>query len=581
MGASHSEIGHNWAHQLKKRQSTNSFSFEGTRIYSYSTVIADIATLQDGTKVYLLNDGGYSNSTSKHQSHAFGAIPNEAIKFSISCGHFKYGWCGCYWDRFNTNGQTRLVHTYLAEVFSMVKAVKESSSIKDENEWGVKWYNEALRLIELTKCTSIPKLLRETAQQITSHYSLHSKEATAFRKMLTALYHNISDIKGVVDATFGAGTYAEYVKRTSGARMAQRTLMLNRKLGFKSLRDSDYRPVVTYKPYRSEWARDFRFTTKSTGNSKRHTFPRSMNYLSYDVNNHRTEGSITAKDIRKHEKAGDYVQWLFSVKRDNMAFNREVDEANRKHERQMKAKKNLERFIGFSGWIQSTSPWGYNKTINPNRLSYNYNGVEFTFATFNTERQLSVSDYNEFISLDAAGKEVWVREKKDWMLRTLQDETMRHEQDRREREEWQRLAEERAAERKAKAEYIQMKRLEGVEGIRQLFHEGLVDAGYNEDRSLYYGGNALLRFDKRENLVITSKGIKVSIPECERLWRIVSFWHKNNITFDKSEEVVRGTTSDWHISRYQDDIMIAGCHAIHYREMELMAKELGLYKEAA
>lgn len=581
MGYSHSEIGHNWAHQLKKRQSTNSFSFEGTRIYSYGTVIGEIAELSDGTKVYLLNTGSYSNSTAKHQNHAFGAIPNDAIKFSVSCDDFIYGWRGYYWEKFTQATQTRLVHKYLGKMFEIVKGVIESSSIKNENEWSTKWYSEAVRLVELTKCTTISKLSKETVSEIVCHYNLKKNDATAFRKMVVALYNNITDIKGLVNATFGEGKYEEYVKRTSGARMGRRTMMLNRMLGFRSLRESAYRAPVCYAPYHSEWGRHMTFATKNTGNFKRHTYPRSLGYLQHEVHCHRTDGSITANDIRKHEKAGDYLQWLYNLKRKTLAYNRDVEENNRRNDRMLKAKSNLERFIGFSGWLTVSTTYSYRKVLNPNRLTYNYNGVEFAFETYHTERKLTPAEYYDYVQLDAVGREAWIREKKDWMLRTLQDETMCHEQDLREREEWQRILEERAAERKEKALYIAEKRKEGVTGIRQLFHEGLVDAGYNEDRSLYYGGNALLRFDKRENLVITSKGIKVTIPECERLWKIVSYWHTHDVTFVKSDEVVRATTNNWNISRFQDDIMIAGCHAIHYNEMELMAKELGFYKEAA
>lgn len=57
MGYSHSDIGHNWAHQLKDRQGDRHFSFDGRKIMSYTTVIGEIVHANDGTPVYFLNTG--------------------------------------------------------------------------------------------------------------------------------------------------------------------------------------------------------------------------------------------------------------------------------------------------------------------------------------------------------------------------------------------------------------------------------------------------------------------------------------------------------------------------------------------
>lgn len=115
-----------------------------------------------------------------------------------------------------------------------------------------------------------------------------------------------------------------------------------------------------------------------------------------------------------------------------------------------------------------------------------------------------------------------------------------------------------------------------IMGIIQLFHEGLIDGGfYGKGASFFHGGNALLRVNEKTQRVETSKGIFVSFVECKRLWVIVNRWHNNGTTFTSSDEKVHSTTHDWDISRYQDDIMIAGCHAIHYSEMEYAARQLG------
>lgn len=112
----------------------------------------------------------------------------------------------------------------------------------------------------------------------------------------------------------------------------------------------------------------------------------------------------------------------------------------------------------------------------------------------------------------------------------------------------------------------------GDEGRRDLWHEGYnVNIPFT-NTSLFYGGNVLLRVKGR--MVETSKGIKITKTECERLWTIISRWHANDTEFIAGERV-KATMSSFFVSRYQNDIMIAGCHAVAYKEMERVAHQLG------
>lgn len=113
----------------------------------------------------------------------------------------------------------------------------------------------------------------------------------------------------------------------------------------------------------------------------------------------------------------------------------------------------------------------------------------------------------------------------------------------------------------------------GDEGRRDLWHEG-----YNvhipfTNTSLFYGGNVLLRV--KGSVVETSKGIKITKTECKRLWTIISRWHANDTEFIAGENI-KATMSSFFVSRYQNDIMIAGCHAVAYKEMKRVAHQLGL-----
>lgn len=89
-------------------------------------------------------------------------------------------------------------------------------------------------------------------------------------------------------------------------------------------------------------------------------------------------------------------------------------------------------------------------------------------------------------------------------------------------------------------------------------------------KKVFDGGNVLLRISGK--LVETSKGIKIPLDECQRLWSLVNRWHNNATTFTK--EMCHSQNGRWVISSYQDDILTSGCHSIAYSEMHKIAKEL-------
>ncbi len=115
----------------------------------------------------------------------------------------------------------------------------------------------------------------------------------------------------------------------------------------------------------------------------------------------------------------------------------------------------------------------------------------------------------------------------------------------------------------------------GDEGRRWLWHEGYSISVGNQSQSFYYGGNVLLRHKNGSKCVETSKGIRIPIEECRRLWDIISRWHAAGLVFDNGNTSVKATMGSFTISRFRNDILIAGCHAIAYKEMEDMARQLG------
>lgn len=556
MGYSNSDIGHNWAHQLKTRQSGSNFCFSGDKIYSYNTVIGQVVKV-NGHTVYLLNTGHYSNSTSKHQGYAFGAIPNDAIKFSISCDDFEYGWSGYgVWSgEFTKENQVGLVKKYIHKMYEQVVNFSESRSLADEKEFSLHWYNEAKRLCELTKCTTVKQLYKTwLASSIELRFNI--KDGSKLKRMLKAMNAGVTSLNQLVDITCGNGTYEKYVNRTKGPRAAAETRKINRLLGFKV--QGGYHSLVRL------GLSEFRIGHKTT--KKRYpTFIERCYKCT-------VEGGWSSRQIDRYRKQGILVQEMLKVRRENLLKNLEAAELSERNAAIQKAKRRLELHLGLNGWGMS---YPYDKR---RITSFNYNGTVYDqFGYYNNQRQLTWDEYFQFTKMTREQQQTFIFEKRQWMLEMLQDELARYrgmqerlEADIREREELARI-------REQKQDYINEKKAEGDSGLVQLFHEGLIDGGfYNKSASFFHGGNALLRVNERKQIVQTSKGIEISFAECKRLWVIVKRWHDNKVTFTQSEETVNATTHNWQINRYQDDIMIAGCHAIHFSEMEYAAKQIGL-----
>ena len=245
------------------------------------------------------------------------------------------------------------------------------------------------------------------------------------------------------------------------------------------------------------------------------------------------------------------------------------EERRLRNGRVKEAKERLEIFIGLRGW-QSDWSHKYKHTFS----SFDYNGVEYSFNHWNYEKELSDDEYKAFSVMSVEEQKAFIRAKRTEMLEVLRQQDYNYEH-RVELAEKARLAREK--EQAAKREYIEHLKAQGDEGIRQLWHEGLIGntALWNKPMTVFYGGNVLLRISDNGENVVTSKGIAIPLKECKRLWLIINRWHNDNTEFCRIKEVVHATKQQrWNIQRYQNDIMIAGCHAIAYKEMAAIAKQL-------
>lgn len=138
---------------------------------------------------------------------------------------------------------------------------------------------------------------------------------------------------------------------------------------------------------------------------------------------------------------------------------------------------------------------------------------------------------------------------------------------------------ERELQRQLKQETIDQCLAEGDEGARQLWRrhymgvwEAIHRSGISED-VFYNGGNVLLRFNIDKNAVETSKGIRIGVETCKKLWKAVQIWHANPGKFSATK-VNTHYSGTYTITSYKNDVLTAGCHQISYAEMERMYNEI-------
>lgn len=544
MSVTHSTLCHNWAHQLRESQNSNSMSFHRNKLYSYSTVIGQRIELENET-IYLINEGYFSNSTAKHQGHMHSAIPVYAKKFPFKEEEFLYPYSGLgSWNGTVTkNDMVNFAMTYCRHLYESFLEFKTSKSLEIEGaKKSYKIWRHLLDWCEVTKCTTIKQLLRLTNETWYNkkfwQYHRDKKVVPALKAMLRALLED-KPLPEVVDAACGAGTYQAWVKRTEGIRKAKSTRAINAMLGF-DVNDCRFNAYYDSCPDNYKACSTNPSYVRLRGRVK--------------------EGKLTSAKIEKMKKQGTYNRELLKIKKVNLQINIALEEKRKRTERRYKSKERLEKHIGYY-WNYGGSP------------EFTHEGVTIQL-THCTRSKMSENDFIAFCKMSKEEQQAFIKRERAALFLRFTEEIRRHEEREarwaEERKEFARLE----ALRQEKKQYIEDKKAEGVSGYIQLWHEGLISDSQLYNKGTLRGGNALLRFNKARNIVQTSKGIEVGVEECKRLWALISRWHANATTFISDK--VCSTLSEWTITRYENDIMIAGCHAISYVEMEDLARDLGL-----
>lgn len=524
--------------------------FDEERLFSYGTCIGERFEI-NGNVVFVCNDYAFSKSTGRHQNAMRNSIPDKDPNVHVFHVNYNgwgdgsitsswHGWCR---DK-ETEGYLkidliRFASLWLARLWNQCLDVKDNNKADIGVDLGL--FDTFKRYYRVTGVMTMKKLLRLTDKELI-HYMFDGEFNGSFdvrkvRKFIRILDGDCITLETIVDFVAGKGVYADYMKRTEHLHLSDKLRRMSVKIGFRL-------------PSGSCWQRNVR------------------------------EGSIKTAEYRKRKANGTLISWMLEQKKLNMSLKASRKEHDDLIDRRLKAKSRLERYLGFRGWetYRSRHEFGRKEYI----TSFDYDGEVFSFSCCNTidYQRLSDKDYLSYTNMSSDEQKAFIHEKRLWMLSYLKEEKARHEAYMAEQEEQIRIREEERKRAEAfRAEVQRAKDERDYDKLRDYWYKGLVSdsAIQNLGPLFYHGGNVLLRVT--DKFVKSSKGIAVSIAEAVRMWKIVKRWHKDESTFKADSEKFCTTLSSYRVSEYRKDILIAGCHAISYVEMERAAIELGIEKK--
>ena len=539
------DVCHLWAHHSQNEAISGNVRFEGGSLFSYSTCIGERFEI-NGNIVFVLNNYTFSNTTSGHQSAMRSSIPGDEPNvhvFNVNYRGRGDSYITSYWHRYPGKEERlktdiiRFASMWLSQLWNQCLEVKDNKRGDIGVDLGL--FDTYKRFYEVTGVMTMKKLLRLTDKQL-SEYLFYldfddKPDMRKIRKFIRILNGDNPTMETVVDFVAGKGVYAEYMKRTAHLHLSAKLRRMSIKIGFRTHGLGAWDNV--------------------------------------------REGCIKTAEYKKRKADGTLVSWMLEQKKLNMELKYNRKEYEDLRDRRERAKRRLMRHLGFSGWRTFGSMYGWGGKYFE---SFDYDGEVFSFkgCEYIGSQTLPDKEYISFRTMSKEEQRAFIHEKRMWMLSYLKEEKSRHEAYIAEYNERLRIREEERKLRNAMlAEVDEAIKNGDYDKLRDMWYKGLVSDGKVNGMPMWFysGGNVLLRVT--DKYVKSSKGIVVTIAEAVRMWSVVKRWHENPDSFEAYSEKFFTTLSNYGISRYQDDVLIAGCHAISYKEMERAAIELGIEKK--
>lgn len=567
----------------------------GKNYYSYSTVFGQWVD----EKVCVVYWGATSITSHKHKLYP-SCFPKDVTVLPYddggSRGYYCYHGCNLIgWGEFDERAKMTLMYYWFGQMYDALATINGGKK-KDLDKYAGRVIEEYLeyseKLCGLYREVTIPKFIKYIKQH---GWKDRERDDKAMKKMVTLLKDGERDIKTLVDAMFGEGTYNKYWDYCGRYRKTEdkknKIIALCNRLGIE------------------------------------HPYERWQGY-------EKMKNNLSAADIRKLT-AKERNEIHFKA----LAYKERKDNEKAYLDKVRRNKMNAYRWI--TGYEQEQERWGSSLKNEVRKCRNKYSGREYSlpsehiFGFYWCDENVKFS-YESFV--DAEDKEAWIRNfyekcelveknaKAISVLKSLgadikpkeksydddqyilnrkiihagldaetlaivedfiarQDKHFADEEARKRAEKIARLAreEERRKEKELqesiKKEQIEELVAQGIEGCRDLWRKHFVEVykakEYADvsDEEFYHNGNVLMRFSVNKDKIETSKMIVIDIPTCKKMWKLVSLWHEHPEKFRQCE-INTHYSGKYTISSYDDDILTAGCHDIAYAEMERMYNEI-------
>lgn len=600
--ASNGTIAHRFANKdynFDKGLKGSSVSISGKNYYSYSTVFGQWVD----EKVCLVYHGDTSVTSHKHMLYS-GDFPKDVTLLPYDDrwkangrNYYNYNH-GCDllgWDEeFNFDNRAELIDYYVHEIYESLHAIvdgkKKGLEYNAERTISEYW-GYVMKLCALYRDTTINKWLRKKRIDLDGVWKMK-------KKLVKELDAQNMDVKSLVDILFGGGTWKAYWDYCARYRKSEdkraKMEQLCRRLGIAN----PYEKWQGYDVLNHDLSADeIRNLTARQRNEmhfaaimhKEYQQEESERNKKYNRNNRNAYKWIVGHEpnVRSSwdSRPGDIVQSVVNMYTGDEYI---VQESGfRSHSRLWGLK--LDVRFDYDGFRRSKDKeeWIRNFYAECIEVDRNLRALHifdrFGDAVY-TEQSIDYLSYKVYVLNDVLREGTTDEEYKlceDFVNRwnaILQDREARYraEQIARQQREEERKREEEL-QKQLKQEQIDACIERGIEGFRDLWRLHYTDISRAEseaasEKVFYQGGNVLMRFSMNKDKIETSKSIRITIPACKAMWKLVSKWHENPASFKQT--TIKTLDGTYTISSYRNDILTAGCHDIAYAEMERMYNEI-------
>ena len=554
--------------------------------YSYSTIFGQ--WVDKDKKVCIVYQGDTSSSSRTHQLYK-GMFPEDVHVFPYDDGGSYFGWHGCNlvgYGTFDWHSKRSLLDYWIDTLYEQFSKINGGKT-KGLDKVNFKYWDFVEELCGLYKDVSISKWLK--AKRIALNKE-SKKMWAAKRKMVRLLSNGERDVRTITDALFGEGTfqcYWDYCERyrKQAHKKAQMEWLCNRLhirypygRDWSSERIGHGMSVAEIRKMTAKERNEIHFAALAKIEENKHEEERKKKYSNGFRNAYKyiigEEPVIESRWASKYDPARrvinrftgevyetpenfempSFMDWKIEFNFDE--YRNSLDKEDWIRQFYATAKKYSQRVLALNTLIRiEAHKHEKNRLYEPDRY------INDDYLRENTTEEV----YHLCVEYINAVEQYYAEEEARRRAAIL-----RQEREREEREK------ERKLQESIRQEQIDQLISQGVEGCRNLWRSHFMDICKAEYKSVetaptesfYDGGNVLLRFNLNKDTIETSKHIRINIPTCKKMWRIVKVWHEDPSKFRQLE--IKTLSGTYTIISYENDILTAGCHKIAYAEMERM-----------